>query len=320
VKLSHAIQSYVDSKNRSGYVFESGSKTLGAFLRRANDVELSQITTEVINSYLDESDDTPVGWQAKYGVLFHFLAYWSDRGVLFDAKMPAKKTAKATSAAYVYSRYQIHELLKATRSYRDPRNIVPNRTMHMLIVLIYATGMTTGEALRMRREDVDTDNQILTIVSNVTRQRTIPIGKSLADVLRNYLRWRTRTHLEGENLLVTKFGKAVLIHTASQHFEKLRKDAGIFRLDGGSFQPRLTDLRVAFAVHRITSWIRNKADLNRMLPALAAYMGQVALGSTEKYLALTSARFQKHLNILSPQSRRFHWGSDPSLMRFLDSL
>jgi ribosomal protein S16 len=61
----------------------------------------------------------------------------------------------------------------------------------------------------------------------------------------------------------------------------------VIQNDGDKHQPRLCDLRVTFAVHRITSWIKNGADLNQMLPALAAYMGQVGLGHTDKYLALT---------------------------------
>jgi integrase/recombinase XerD len=57
-----------------------------------------------------------------------------------------------------------------------------------------------------------------------------------------------------------------------------------------------------------------------MLPALAAYMGQTGLGSTEKYLALTPGRFQKQLDQLSPERRRYHWRNDQNLMKFLSSL
>jgi hypothetical protein len=81
----------------------------------------------------------------------------------------------------------------------------------------------------------------------------------------------------------------------------------------------LSDLRFTFAVHRITSWIRGGADLNRMLPALAAYMGQ-RLGSTERYYHLTPERFKKHLKKLSSQGHHGHWRDDRRLMEFLASL
>jgi hypothetical protein len=90
--------------------------------------------------------------------------------------------------------------------------------------------------------------------------------------------------------------------------------------EGTQYQPRLDDLRCTFAVHRITSWVRNGADLNRMLPALAAYMGQMGLGATERYLAMTPERFRKALNKLSPARSRNKWRNDPALMKFLVSL
>lgn len=95
---------------------------------------------------------------------------------------------------------------------------------------------------------------------------------------------------------------------------------GIQRSDGVPNQIRLQDFRCTFVVHRITSWIRNEADLNRMLPALAAYMGQVGLGSTERYLQMTPERFRKNVNKLSPGRGNGHWRDNKALMEFLASL
>jgi hypothetical protein len=69
-------------------------------------------------------------------------------------------------------------------------------------------------------------------------------------------------------------------------------------------------LRATFAVHRITSWIKRRDDLNLMLPALSAYMGNAGLESTERYLQLTPERFQDALNKLSPQDSRTRWRDD----------
>jgi hypothetical protein len=96
--------------------------------------------------------------------------------------------------------------------------------------------------------------------------------------------------------------------------------AGIQRNDGTAYRPRMIDFRSTFAVHRISSWIKQGADLNRLLPALAAYMGTASLESSEKYLSLTPERFRKELSKLSPQRGRKHWRDDPALMRFLKSL
>lgn len=104
-------------------------------------------------------------------------------------------------------------------------------------------------------------------------------------------------------------------------FRKLRRLAGIQRYDGAIYQPRMYDLRATFAVHRLTSWLRQGADLNRLIPALSAYIGQCGLGSTERYLKLTPERFRNQLVKLSPEHpRRKRWREDRDLMRFVDRL
>jgi integrase/recombinase XerD len=101
-------------------------------------------------------------------------------------------------------------------------------------------------------------------------------------------------------------------------FQKLRSLAGIRRHDGAIYQPRMHDLRYTFAVHGLTSWFKQGADRNRLLPALAAYIGQVGLGSTERYLSMTPERFRKQLVKLRPQRRKKRrWREDPALMKFL---
>ena len=82
----------------------------------------------------------------------------------------------------------------------------------------------------------------------------------------------------------------------------------------------MNDFRASFAVHRIASWIKSGDDLNRMLPALAAYMGLVGLTATERYIALTPERFRKELNKLSPERINWHWREDAQLMKFLAAL
>jgi hypothetical protein len=57
-----------------------------------------------------------------------------------------------------------------------------------------------------------------------------------------------------------------------------------------------------------------------MLPALAAYMGQVGLGSTERYLSMTPERFRKQLDKLSPAQGKGRWRDNKGLMEFLSRL
>ena len=84
-------------------------------------------------------------------------------------------------------------------------------------------------------------------------------------------------------------------------FRRLRIQAGVQRNDGARYQPRLHDLRHAGAVHRLVAWYRSGADLQRLLPQLATYLGHIDLSSTQRYLTLTpellreaSMRFERY--------------------------
>ena len=84
-------------------------------------------------------------------------------------------------------------------------------------------------------------------------------------------------------------------------FRRLRSAAGIQRPGGARRQPRLHDLRHTAAVHRVIQWYRRGADLQRLLPHLATYLGHVDLSSTQRYLTLTpellheaSLRFERY--------------------------
>ena len=57
-------------------------------------------------------------------------------------------------------------------------------------------------------------------------------------------------------------------------------------------------LRHTGAVHRVVSWYRQGADVQRLLPQLATYLGHVHIAATQRYLTLTA-------ELLREASQRF---------------
>jgi site-specific recombinase XerD len=70
------------------------------------------------------------------------------------------------------------------------------------------------------------------------------------------------------------------------------------RDDGCRFQPRLHDLRHAYAVHRVVTWYQQGADVQHLLPQLATYLGHLHIAATQRYLTMTP-------ELLREASRRF---------------
>jgi site-specific recombinase XerD len=174
----------------------------------------------------------------------------------------------------------------------------------MLILLLYAAGLRISEALSLRLTDVDLTVGVLTILeSKFYKTRLVPMGPTLTGAVGEYVAQRAKEHptqLDGA-LFLTRTGTPVVRHTAENVFSRLRVRAGVLRQDGGRYQPRLHDLRHAFAVHRLVAWYRQGADVQRLLPQLATYLGHVHIAATQRYLTLTpellheaSQRFERY--------------------------
>ena len=208
-----------------------------------------------------------------------------------------------------------------TTSRADRRCLIASQTLHTLLLFLYGTGASRSEALELAVSDVNiTLGTVLIRKRQAYRSRSIPICKDLQIALKKYLRWRSKISAHKDRFFVKDDGHALVSSSLVPSFRRLRELAGIRRSGGPDDQPRLHDLRYTFAVHRITSWILKNADLNRMLPALAAYMGHSGLWATERYLLMSPERFRKSLNKLSPAHSHNKWRNDPRLMKFLANL
>jgi integrase/recombinase XerD len=323
MKVSEGLGPYLVKRRATGMVFERPEALITGFCRHVGDIEFNQLEIRHVLTYLDVPRTSTITWRTKYQMLLRFLEFWFYRGAMPDLLMPPPKPpVRQAFVPYIYSRVELRSLLKAIGQDQHKRErALDRKTLRTIILLLYGTGARMGEVINLSREDVNLKGRLITIGHpNSFRSRSIPIGSDLCGVLEEYLSWRSRKNFQSKHLFVTKSDSPVSKGRMTVDFHRLRTIAKVTRGDGSQQQPRLDDLRYTFAVHRITSWIRNGADLDRMLPAMAAYMGQMGLGATERYLAMTPERFRKALNKLSPTHSRNKWRNDTVLMSFLASL
>ena len=150
--------------------------------------------------------------------------------------------------------------------------------------------------------DVDLPRRLLTIRdTKFSKSRLVPIGQQLTSVLVEQARRRATSYSGNDAdrpFFLTTRGTTISKQTLEGTFTRLRECAGIRRSDDASFQPRLHDLRHAFAVHRLTSWYRQGADVQRLLHHLSVYLGHTALSCTQVYLTMTT-------ELLHEASKRF---------------
>jgi site-specific recombinase XerD len=229
-------------------------------------------------------------WHRKHEVLRGFYRFAMARGYAASSPLPRIIPKPPQFVPYIFSQEEIQRLLDATACCENPRSKLQPYTLRMLLLLLYGAGLRIGEALFLTLANVDLPAGILTIhESKFYKTRLVPMSPALTGILATYMEQCAKEHPAKPDamLFLTRGGNPVVRHTAENIFSRLRVRAGVIRNDGGRYQPRLHDLRHAFAVHRLVSWYRQGADVQRLLPQLATYLGHLHIAATQRYLTMT---------------------------------
>src|SRR5215510_8819604 len=288
-KLSEVAARYVAHKQAIGMRFRTEACTLKSFCRAMGEITLYEVTPSRVQAWLAGTGRVIRFWHRKHEVLTGFYRFTIARGYVSHSPLPqtVPNPLKAF-APYIYSREELRRLLDAIGANDHPRSSIDPDTYKTLLLLLYGAGLRISEALTLTMEDVNLAAGILRIrESKFYKTRLVPIGTDLLQILVQYARKRRRVSPDSP-FFVSRQGTIVTRQAAELTFCRLRIRAGVLR--NGScprHQPRLHDLRHAFAVHRLVSWYRNGADVQRLLPRLSTYLGHVHIAATQRYLTLT---------------------------------
>jgi integrase len=160
-------------------------------------------------------------------------------------------------------------------------------TIRTMILVYYGAGLRRGEAINLTRADVDLSGAVLTIRdTKFGKTRLVPVGPQLTQVLVEYDRTQPKGRPTDATFFATVNGDPLRERTVASNFRIACDRAGIRRTDTRQ-QPRIHDLRHTFAVHRLTSWYQEGADVQRLLHHLSVYLGHVHLQDTQVYLSMT---------------------------------
>ena len=298
MNITNLVTQYLAFRQALGMRCDRTEHTLRSFCRAVGvRTPVTRIRLKAVNVFLAGTGPITRTWHSKYGVLKGFFHFAVSRGHLKKAPLPTEVPKyPCTFVPYIYSREELHRLLEAISSYHQfPCRIEPS-TLRAILLLLYGAGLRHGEAMRLSVADVDLPNSLLTIRdTKFFKSRLVPIGAELTKVLSDYAHWRSATHpsAKAAHFFVGRHDKPLHRWTLQDAFERLRKYAGVRRTDGTRYQPRLHDLRHSFAVHRLTEWYRQGADVQRLVYHLSVYLGHARLDHTQVYLTMTPELLQE---------------------------
>jgi integrase/recombinase XerD len=290
--LTEAVDSYIALKRSLGAVFSAETRILRSFARAIGDVPLDAIDSEETHAFCRGTGAPTQWWVRKHYTLRGFFTYLVSRGHASASPLP-EQVPRVPQAfePYIYSRAELQRLLDATAILEDYRSPLQRMTFRTVLLVLYGAGLRPSEGLRLRCCDVDLDGQILAIWdTKFFKSRLVPIGTALATALGMYhSARRTLPMRDGARsaYFASRTGAEISLNRLEEVFVRLREHAGIRRPPDARWQPRLHDIRHAFAVHRLVAWYREGADVQACLPLLSTYLGHVNVSGTKTYLTMT---------------------------------
>ena len=305
--LNEIVLQYVAFRKSMGEDFDSAASLLRTFCRRVGggDIELADVTAEQVQAFLHGNGTLSGYWRRKYDALRGLYRYAISRGFVKHSPLPSSAVRTPRFKAYIYTEDELRRLLNGIPSCLNPPRKLQPHTLRAILLLLYGAGLRISEAVRLTVADVDAPNSVITIRNTkFHKTRVVPLGTQLNQVMADYANHRGAAghSMDGAApFFVLRRGTATSVQIIEYAFRRLRRHVGIDRRDGARYQPRLHDARHSFAVHRLTSWYRQGADVQNLLPQLATYLGHSKLSATQVYLTMTpellheaSVRFEQY--------------------------
>ena len=307
------LRNYISYKQALGHSFESQSRVLLYWDRFLCELgkPSPDLTAETFRQWYQSMGSICSSTRLhRMGTIRNFCLYRrrSNPNCFVPDSSQFPKPSEAVQP-YIFSEIEISKLLTYSDSI-PVSTISPLRasTTRLAVVILYTTGLRSGELLRLTRGDYHPLEQTLTVqTSKFHKSRILPLPGDVALEVETFLEKSKSIYprlCDNSPLIFSPYRKdrAYDPSQIKNNLDMLFNLAGV-RKSNGRF-PRIHDLRFSFAVNAILRWYRNGVNVQAKLPFLAAYMGHVSINSTYYYL-----RFTEPVAQLASSAFAAHYGA-----------
>lgn len=284
--LETAVAEYVALRRSLGFKFFGPEQRLKGFVRFMAQRKARFITYPLALEWATQPPDKRASWALRFSDVRGLSQYLRSReprtAVLPSRVLPYSKRTKP----YLYSDAEISQLLAAALSL-PPAKALRRWTYHYLFGLLIVTGLRIGEAMALKRTDVDLEQGILRIQgAKFGKSRLVPLHPTTCTRLRRYADQRD-AHIDPPRspyFFVAEHGGRLLHQYVYRVFWQISRQIGL-RKPSDRTGPRIHDFRHRFAVHTLVRWYRSGQPIEQLLPVLSTYLGHVCVRDTYWYLS-----------------------------------
>lgn len=283
--LRQALIRYLLMRRGFGYRYNNEERSLSQFVAYMDAAHATVITRKLAMAWITQAQRT--SWPQRLSAVRGFARHLSNLEPDTETPPAGVFPSPRRARAYIYTDVEIERLLEATLDW-GLANGVNRWTYHCLFGLLAATGMRVGEAISLRRADVDIEAGILMLRdTKCGKDRLVPLHPTTAQALADYAARRDDCAACRKSpwFFVLRQGNRLRPQYPQRVFIAVLRRIGLRDPEPQSRGPRLHDLRHSFAVNTILRWYRTGEDVERMLPTLSTYLGHSKVRDTYWYLS-----------------------------------
>ncbi len=284
--LRAALERYVAMRRGLGHKFQQQERRLTDFVAFMEGRDASIITRSLAMEWATLPPGRHSSWKLRLTDVRGFARHLACIEVRTEVPAAGILPPLRRSKPYLYNDNEVERLLTEALTLR-PVSGLRRWTYHCLFGLLAVTGLRISEALRLRREDVDLEQGILTIRgTKFGKSRLVPIHPTTRDVLLDYAARRDEcsARKSGAYFFVAERGGQLLIQYVHAVFRNLSRQIG-FRSPTDHTGPRLHDFRHRFAVETLLRGYRRGENIELRLPVLSTWLGHSTVRDTYWYLS-----------------------------------
>jgi integrase/recombinase XerC len=238
-----------------------------------NGAELSEINASIVRSWLASLKEAKMESKSinrKISTLKSFFKYQLRQGVLQSSPMVTVVSPKIKKRLPQFVEEKGMDTLRNQDKFMDNWK---GRTDHLLIQILYNTGIRRAELVSLKESHIDVSNCSVKVLGKGNKERILPVNTAFMKMLTDYMDSKRQEFevFDKEVLLVNINGKKLYPKYVYNTVRAQLSDKDVTTIEKRS--PHI--LRHSFATHLMN----NGADLN----AVKELLGHSSLASTQVY-------------------------------------
>ena len=291
-RLAPYIEAHIREKQASGFSFEFQSYILGTFDRFVvdNSFDDGTIGRPLVLAWSEIRPTESINYRNQRVSFVRQLALFMV-SLGLEAYVPRSSASVATTVPHILSKEELQEFFVVVDSFIPWQKAYWRFSIEypILIRLYYCCGLSLAEGCHLRRQDVDLDSGMLSIIhSKGDKDRLVYLSHDLLDACKSYDRRMEEILPSREWFFPGKdpmksFLKNSLDLRFAQFWEKTSFAGKVDKT------PTIHCLRHSHVVERMNQWMLEGKSLDAMMPYLCKHLGHSNPAETQMYYHLAQS-------------------------------